>query len=191
MMRSVTAVAAAVLVSLVAGGCGSSPGGTHARVTQCPARALVLRPGTPAVPMTGEHAVMYALANRGPVTCTVHGYPQVVLYGANGDVLPFHYATGGGAYITSSKPATVVLTHGASAYVLVAKYRCDLGIARNATAIQLTLPAAHGGVFAQREAAGISGPAGLSYCRGSQHDPGQLVTVSPVEPTAQAASSLR
>ena len=191
MMRSVTAVAAAVLVSLVAGGCGSSPGGTPARVTQCPARALVLRPGTPVVPMTGEHAVMYALANRGPVTCTVRGYPQVVLYGANGDVLPFHYATGGGPYVTSSKPATVMLAHGASAYVLVAKYRCDLGIARNATAIRLTLPAAHGGVLTQREAVGISGPAGLSYCRGGPHDPGQLVTVSPVEPTAQAASSLR
>ena len=189
MMRSVTAVAAAVLVSLAAGGCGS-PGGTHARVMQCPARALVLRPGTPVAPMTGEHAVMYALANRGPVTCTVHGYPQAVLYDANGDVLPFRYATGGGAYVTSGKPVTVVLTRGASAYVLVAKYRCDLGIAGNATAIRLTLPAAHG-VFAQREAVGISGAAGLSYCRGGQHDPGQLVTVSPVEPTAQAAGSLR
>src|ERR1035441_2239505 len=133
MMRSVTAVAAAVLVSLVAGGCGSSPGGTHARVTQCPARALVLRPGTPVVPMTGEHAVMYALANRGPVPCTVHGYPQVVplrgrpaaarfpgappgrprfLPGRHtAPPLPFHYATGGGAYIPSSKPATVVLAH--------------------------------------------------------------------------------
>src|SRR6266700_2671521 len=88
-----------------------------------------------------------ALANRGPVTCTVHGYPQVVLYGANGDVLPFHYATGGGAYVTSGKPVTVVLAHGASAYILVAKYRCDLGIVRNATAIRLTLPAAHGGVL--------------------------------------------
>jgi hypothetical protein len=191
MMRSVTAVAVAVLVSLAAGGCGSSPGGTHARVTRCPARALVLRPGRPVVPMTGEHAVIYALANRGPVTCTVHGYPQVVLYGANGDVLPFHYATGGGAYVTSGKPVTVVLAHGASAYILVAKYRCDLGIVGNATAIRLTLPAAHGGVLAQREAVGISGPAGLSYCRGGPHDPGQLVTVSPAEPTAQAASNLR
>jgi hypothetical protein len=84
MVRSVTAVAVAVLVSLAAGGCGRSPGGTHTRVTQCPARAL-----------------------------------------------------------------------------------------------------------AQREAVGISGPAGLSYCRGGPHDPGQLVTVSPAEPTAQAASNLR
>jgi len=29
--------------------------------------------------MTDEHAVVYALANRGPVTCTVHGCPQVTM----------------------------------------------------------------------------------------------------------------
>jgi len=31
---------------------------------------------------------------------------------------------------------------------------------------------------------------GLSYCRGGRHDPGQLVAVSPVEPTQQATASL-
>jgi hypothetical protein len=157
---------------------------------RCQAQALVLRPGIPVVPMTGEHAVMYTLTNRGPATCTVHGYPQTVLYDANGDALPFRYATGGGAYVTSGKPVSVVLAHGASAYVLVAKYRCDLGIARNATAIRLALPAPHGATFVEREAVGISGAAGLSYCRGGQHDPAQLVRVSPVEPTRQATSSL-
>lgn len=50
-MRSVTALAAVVLVSLVADGCARGPGGTrHARVTQCPARTLVLHPGTPWCP---------------------------------------------------------------------------------------------------------------------------------------------
>lgn len=192
MMRLVKAAAAAALISLIAAGCGNGPGGTHhAHVTQCPARALMLHPGTSVVPMTGEHAVMYALTNRGPVSCTMHGYPQVVLYDASGRALPFRYAVGGGAYVTPSRPVTVVLAHGATAYVLVAKYRCDLGIARDATAIQLTLPAAHGETFAQREDTGIFGPAGLSYCRGGQHDPGQLVTVSPIEPTARATSILR
>lgn len=191
-MRSVKALVAAALVPLAAGGCGTGPGRTlQAPLAPCPASALVLRPGSPVVPMTGEHAVMYALANRGPVTCTVRGYPQAVLYGANGGVLPFRYAAGGGPYVTNGKPPTVVLAHGATAYVLAAKYRCDLGIARTATAIRLTLPAANGGTFTQREAVGISGPAGLSYCRGGPHDPGQLVTVSPVEPTRQATSSLR
>jgi hypothetical protein len=141
--------------------------------------------------MTGEHAVMYALTNRGAVTCALSGYPGVVLYDAEGAALPFRYARGGGAYVTSRRPVTVMLAHGVSAYVLVAKYRCDLGIARNATGIRLTLPAARGAAFAGREAVGVAGAAGLSYCRGGPRDPGQVVAVSPVEPTQQAASSLR
>ena len=143
------------------------------------------------MPMTGEHAVMFALTNRGPVTCTLSGYPQVVLYDAGGAALPFRYARGGGAYVTSRKPVTVVLARGASAYVLVAKYRCDLGVARNATTIRLILPAARGAAFAGREAVATRGAAGLSYCRGGPRDPGQVIAVSPVEPTQQATRNLR
>ena len=214
MRRSVKAMA--VLVVLVAGGCGGGTGVVHrarpapagqrpssaaggaARsatagtgIPQCAARALVLRPGGFVVPMTGEHAVMFALTNRGPVTCTLSGYPQVVLYDAGGAALPFRYASGGGAYVTSRQPAPVALAPGASAYVLVAKYRCDLGIVRTATAIRLTLPGARGVSFAAREAVVSTGAMGLSYCRGGPHDPGQVVAVSPVEPTQGATGSLR
>jgi hypothetical protein len=189
------AVLAAAAVPLMIAGCSSGIGtAPHApaaiRIGRCPGRALVLHPGTYVSPMTGEHAAMYALTNRGPAACTLKGYPQVVLTDATGAVLPFRYANGGGPYVTSARPVTVVLAHGASVYVLVAKYRCDLGIEANATTIRLTLPT-HGTAFAWREAVGISGSMGLSYCRGGQHDPGQLVAVSPVEPTQQATSSLR
>lgn len=189
--RFTRAVIGAVLAS--AAGCASTgaPASTGGGLlTACAAHALVLRPGTGVVPMTGEHAVLYALANHGSQTCTVRGYPQVILYDADGRALSFRYADGGGPYVTSGKPATVVLAPAAMAYVLVAKYRCDLGIARTAATIELTLPVGHGQVFAAREPAGVPGPPGLSYCRGGPHDPGQLVTVSPIEPTAQAASSL-
>jgi hypothetical protein len=181
MRRSVKATAAAVLVALTAGGCGSGTGAAHragpaeAGVSPCPARALALRPGTFVVPMTGEHAVMYALTNRGAVTCALSGYPRVVLYDAEGAALPFRYARGGGAYVTSRKPVTVVLAR---------------GVARNATAIRLTLPT-RGAVFAGREALAIAGAAGLSYCRGGPRDPGQVIAVSPVEPTQQATRILR
>ena len=203
MRRSVTAIAAAAV--LMAGGCGSGTGSARragpvqaARpataetgVPRCTARALILHPGAFVVPMTGEHAVMYVLTNRGAVACALSGYPKVVLYDAGGAALPFRYAAGGGAYVTSRKPATVVLAHGVSAYVLVAKYRCDLGAARNATAIRLTLPAARGEVFTGREAVPVAGAAGLAYCRGGPHDPGQVIAVSPVEPAQQATRSLR
>jgi Domain of unknown function (DUF4232) len=91
----------------------------------------VLRPAPPVPSMTGEHAVLYTLANRGPAACTVLGYPQVTLYDPRGRVLRFRYADGGGAYVTARKPVRVVLAPGAMAYVLAAKYRCDLGIAHN------------------------------------------------------------
>jgi Protein of unknown function (DUF4232) len=190
MRRFTTAVAVAGLASFAAG-CASGPARTgYGHLAPCAAHALVLHAGVPVVPMTGEHAVLHALVNRGPAACTVRGYPLVTLYDARSRVLPFRYADGGGAYVTSRKPVTVVLARGARAYVLVAKYRCDLGIAENAATIRLALPAAGGQVFAGREPVGVPGPRGLSYCRGGPRDPGQLVTVSPIERTAQAASSL-
>jgi len=204
-MRSLQAVAASALASLVVAGCAST-GGAHltaaapaarptskatiapqsAQAMRCRARVLVLRPGAYVPPMTGEHAVLYALANHGPVTCTLDGYPQVVLYSARGAVLPFRYTQGGGAYATHNKPATVVLAPGASAYVLVAKYRCDLGTVGTAATVQLTLPAAGTATFVGREAVGGSGSLDLSYCRGGPDDPGQTVAVSPIEPNQQA-----
>jgi hypothetical protein len=151
----------------------------------------VLRPGRPVSPITGEHAVLFALANRGPVACTVRGYPRITLFAARGQALPFRYADGGGPYVTARKPVTVLLAPGASGYVGVAKYRCDLGITGNAAAIRLALSAARGHVFTAREPVGLrGGTSDLSYCRGGPHDPGQLVTVSPIERTQLATSSL-
>ncbi len=140
-----TTFAVVVLVSSAAGCASSTPAdGGQGHRGPCAASALVLRPGTPVSPMTGEHAVSYALANRGQVACTVRGYPRITLFDARGLALPFRYADGGGAYVTSRRPVTVVLAPGASGYIGVAKYRCDLGIARTAAAIRLALPAARG-----------------------------------------------
>ncbi len=175
MSRSAKLMMAGVVVPLTIAACTSVTGSApHTRppAVRCAAQALVLHPGAYVSPLTGEHAMMYALTNRGSAACTLKGYPQVVLTDATGAVLPFRYAKGGGAYVTSAKPVTVVLAPGASAYVLVAKYRCDLGVHSNATAIRLTLPTAHGTAFAGREAVGVSGSTGMSYCRGGRHDPG-------------------
>jgi hypothetical protein len=49
----------------------------------------------------------------------------------------------------------------------------------------------YGAAFAGREAAAAVGAAGLSYCRGGQYDPGQVIAVSPIEPTQQATRNLR
>lgn len=163
--------------------------GASGSIVRCPARSLVLEPGTSVSPTTGEHAELYSLRNRGSTACTVAGYPRVVLYGKHGAVLPFHYVRGGGVYATRHKPATVVLGPGASAWVLVAKYRCDLGEAGTAATIKLTLRVAHGVTFAGRETVGGLGSEDLSYCRGGPHGPGQTVEISPIEPTQLATTS--
>lgn len=189
---------AAALASLAAAGCqdatASSSGNVahpalarSSAVRQCPASLLVLRPSPFGSAMTGEHADSFMLTNRGSAACTVSGYPQVTLYGSGGVAVPFRYARGGGAYVTAKRPATVTLSPGKSAYVLVAKYRCDLGIVDYATAIRLTLRADQGPAFSGREPVG-GGAAGLSYCKGGREDPGQLVTVSPLEATFQATT---
>jgi hypothetical protein len=214
-MRSLKATVAFALVPLVAAACGgravsahpagaaaavrptstraagtSRPAVTSSLARRCPARALILRPGPQVSPMTGEHAVLYALRNRGSVSCTLDGYPQVVLYDAKGAALPLHYTKGGGEYVTSKKPATVIVAPGASAYVLIAKYRCDIGDVAGAAALRLTVPATDGVPFVGRDAAATSGVGALAYCLGGPHDLGQTVAVSPFEPTPRATSSV-
>lgn len=95
-MRFLQAVTASALASLAVVGCASA-GGAHlasaapaarpmsktasappsAQAMRCRAGVLDLRPGAYVSPMTGEHAVMYALTNHGSATCTLDGYPQV------------------------------------------------------------------------------------------------------------------
>jgi hypothetical protein len=201
MRRCAKSMIAVALASLAAAGCqdaaASSSGNVahpsqaaqSSAVRQCAASVLALRPAPFASPMTGEHADSFMLTNHGSAACTVSGYPQVTLYDARGVAVPFRYARGSGAYVTAKKPATVTLPPGKSAYVLVAKYRCDLGAADDVTAIRLTLRARQGPAFSGREPVG-GGAAGLSYCKGGREDPGQLVTVSPVEATFQTTTSL-
>lgn len=125
-------------------------------------------------PMTGEHGSFFKLVNRSRRGCTLDGYPRVRLY-ANGVALPFRYVSGGGLYVTRATPRLVTLRPGGTAWFLVAKYRCDLGIIATATSMTVTLPSA-------LTAYTMPAPPqpSLDYCRGGPSDPGQFVTVSPV-----------
>jgi Protein of unknown function (DUF4232) len=133
--------------------------------------------------MTGEHGAYYALVNHGWAACVLDGYPGVSLYDSLGTILPFRYVTGAGSYVTRAAPKPVLLTPGASAYVLVAKYRCDLGISGNAATIRFTLPGNSPSAMTIGIPPGAPGVLALSYCDGGQDDPGQLVEISPIEPT--------
>jgi Protein of unknown function (DUF4232) len=152
----------------------------------CQLAALALGYGPDLSPMTGEHGDFYALINRGASACTLAGRPDITLYDANGVPLPFHYSRRHSPYVTAAAPVTVTVRPGESAWVLVAKYRCDAGTGPDATTIRITLPGAQHAVLTGRAASGDAGVSALSYCRGGVNDPGQTVAVSPIEPALQA-----
>jgi hypothetical protein len=138
-------------------------------------------------PATGEHALLFTLSNRGSQPCSLLGYPRVRLYGSTGRLLPFRYDDGGGPYVTALAPPTVILAPGEHAYVLVAKYRCDLGIVANAVSIRLGFRTPKMSYRLDlRDAFGMTS---VSYCAGGPGDPGQRVTISPVEDTAAATTA--
>lgn len=195
-MRMVTMLGMSALTVAAVAGCAGSGGPAVAGVspqaagqagqTGCAAADLTWQPGTFVTPMTGEHAEEFGLVNHGTAACAVRGYPAAVLYDAAGTALPFRYADGGGMYVTASKPTAVTLKPGATAYVVIAKYRCDRGIKANATSIRLSLPLAGGVAVTRRLRLPVRGAPGMSYCVGGRADPGQRITLSPVEPSQQA-----
>lgn len=187
---------AALVAACQSGSGGASPsvsgGATVAaapvEVQPCRAGDLVLRYGPPVVAMTGEHAVLYQIRNRGRVACSLTGYPHVALYSAGGRALVFTYTEGHSMYVTKATPKAVVVAPARPAYVLVAKYRCDIGDLASAATIRLTLPGRAPIILVgPATAPGLTGVAALDYCEGGPNDPGQTVGVSPIEATPNAA----
>jgi hypothetical protein len=167
---------------------GASPAASQTAASSAPSgpRLAVCAPGELAMrfnmrlsPATGENAGFLMLVNGGDQACTLSGYPRVRLY-AGGRAMPFHYASGGGPYVTTSPPATVTLKPGGPVWFLLAKYRCDEGEVSVATTITVTWSGADAAPLSIPIAAGyVTGD--LAYCAGGSADPGQTVTVSPFE----------
>jgi hypothetical protein len=178
--------AAGLLAALAVAGCGP-PGGAGSApspTARCQPEVLTLAYGPQLSPMTGEHGVLIELVNRGRLACTLTGYPEVTLY-AGGRPLPFRYTRGGGPYVTRAAPVIVTLRPGGTAWALIAKYRCDLGIIRDATTLRLTVP---GAAFTRPLPETGGRVSDLSYCRGGPGDPGQVVAVSPIESSPRSTA---
>lgn len=129
-------------------------------------------------PMTGEHGNIYTLTNRGKFSCHLYGYPEVSFFDKRGHVLPFKYTRSSSQYMTHDAPRTVTLHPNTKAYFIVAKYRCDIGDAIEATIIRVYPPNTKKQLIGS--ATSSPGVGTLSYCKGGTKDPGQLVDVSPV-----------
>lgn len=173
--------AAAVLLA----GCGSSgppSGRTHNLGTiQSSCRASQLRPGVgPRISEpTGQLTVVFTITNLGSGPCNFRGYPNVRLEDSSGHVLSFHYRDMGDQVITGNAARTVGVGPGATAYVAINKYRCDLrdqGISREAVVVPPGLNKPLNVTLPQYPV--------LAFCGPGQ--PGSIVDVSPVEPSALA-----
>lgn len=193
--RRLVGAAAAASLALTLGGCASrtsvaaptsGPASAPSRAAPCSTASLRLGLAGSPSPATGEHADIYTLTNIGARSCSLTGYPRVTLFDAKGAALPFSYVHESSQYMTDRPPVPVVLAPGGVGYVLVAKYRCDLGIAADATRIELTPPGTTTALTGP--AMNVGGVGGLSYCKGGAGDPGQRVSLSPVEPTERALS---
>lgn len=132
---------------------------------------------------TGQHTLGVDLTNTSEATCHLVGYPGISFVDATGSLLPLIYHRGGDAEVTSSLPQNVNLPARSTAYVLMNQYRCDLGDKQTATTLFLFPPndmiALQLGFGSVHDDASI-----MHYC--GLGDPGSIVDISPVEPTAGA-----
>jgi hypothetical protein len=148
----------------------------------CPPATLGIQPGPPLTPQTGEHGVILAVSSTSPTPCTVNGYPTVTFLRGKTPI-PFVYLEGKGQYVTHQAPAPVTVGAGATAYFLVAKYRCDIGDAEQSDGATVTLT--HSGSVHAIPGSWLSGL--FSLCSGNA-DPGNTVAVSPFEPSVRLLS---
>jgi Protein of unknown function (DUF4232) len=151
-------------------------------VTLC--NTLSIHGAGEATPATGEHDLLFTLANVSHTTCDVIGYPKITVFSQSGRVLPFRFLHGQSPYTSNRPPKLVTLAPGAKAYVEVSKYRCDAGDVARATTLRVTVPVT--GQVLTLEQHGPGGVSTFNYCRGGRNDAGNRASVSPVSVSANA-----
>ena len=107
---------------------------------RCQVAQLSLGEGAPISPATGQHPILLTLTNEGSTACYLFGYPGISLYDTQGHLLPLTYQWAGDQMVTSAPPSRVGLVPGGIAYVLINKYRCDLGDLDVAATLSFTPP---------------------------------------------------
>ena len=173
------------VIAIIAGGFFVSvPGSVWAGQTEratwpgCRASQLALAKGLDISPATGQHPLVLRLTNRAQRPCSLRGYPTVEFTDERGSI-PFSIGQGGDQVVTPRPPALVVRPS-RSAFVLLNKYRCDLGDVRIARTLRLGVP----GDKARLTLGLRSSFPHYGFC--GRGDPGSTVVTSPFEPTRAA-----
>lgn len=122
------------------------------------------------------------LTDVGSDACYMFGYPGVTLYDVDNHALPLSYQWHGDQMVTGAAPQRVGIAPRGAAFVLINKYRCDLGDKATAVTLRLIPPDDTTSMTLD-----IQGLIDLSYC--GPGDPGSTLEISPVEPTASATTA--
>jgi hypothetical protein len=159
----------------------ASPAGPAAELgPSCRASDFSIAAGFAISAATGQHPLTLRLKNRGPTTCVLFGYPTISFADRRG-AIPFAIRRGGDQMVTARRPTPVLVRPRGSVFVLLNKYRCDLGDRRLARTLRLGFP----GDASRRLALALPPYPRLGYC--GKGDPGSTVATSPFEPTLHAA----
>jgi hypothetical protein len=138
---TIRAVVAAVAV-LAASAVAVSGAVNRNALAGCGASALQLQLGGTVVPKTQQSPLLLRLVNRGSRSCTLDGYPRMMLDGPSGSAYPFAYRDRGDQEVTSRSPSTVIVRAGATAWVLINKNACVTSDQGRATKVALIPPGA-------------------------------------------------
>jgi Domain of unknown function (DUF4232) len=152
------------------------------RSTRCRPSQLTNANGPDVSPATGQTPLSFVLTNRSAKPCVVKGYPTIALINAQGKRLPFRVRHNGDQMVTSRPPVAVRVLPRRSAFFVLNKYRCDLGDLNVAKRLRVALPGVRTSALLTLA---IPMYPIIGYCGAT--DPGSIVTVSPFEPSVEAA----
>jgi hypothetical protein len=130
-------------------------------------------------PGTGQNPFTLRLTNRAQRPCILYGYPTIAFTDERGSIA-FPIRHGGDQMVTPRGPTRVVVRAGRSAFVLVNKYRCDLGDVRVARTLRLGLP----GRKSPQLSLALPAYPRITYCG---TNPQSTVVTSPFVPSVAAA----
>jgi hypothetical protein len=127
----------------------------------------------PVTEKTQQHTKALSVRNVSSRSCVLAGYPTLALLDGSGNELPFSYRHQGDQMITAAGPGLVRLAPRSSAFFAFNKNVCVGLTSRYAQTLRVMLPAGRSSRSVEL------GPRAVDYC--GRHDPGHVVTVSPIE----------
>jgi hypothetical protein len=92
---------------------------------------------------TGQNTAVIYLLRRGSNSCSLRGYPTIVLSDSGGRTLGFRYSHGGDLVVSARAPQTVH-TGRRGAFFIFDKYRCDVRAAGVARELRVRVPGVRG-----------------------------------------------